>query len=135
MSMVSIPVPEDLEDVLKPVLERDPAKGAEWLRAWLTDHTTFCRPSFNRARPEGRAMPSPAHRGEAKVGGFNPRPSRRTSDARRPMDKKASRADVSIRARPEGRAMHQHSYLSLSWLRFQSAPVPKDERCSITANS
>ena len=33
MSMVSIPVPEDLEDVLKPVLERDPAKGAEWLRA------------------------------------------------------------------------------------------------------
>lgn len=33
MSMVSIPVPEDLEYVLKPVLERDPAKGAEWLRA------------------------------------------------------------------------------------------------------
>jgi len=33
MSMVSILVPEDLEHVLKPVLERDPAKGAEWLRA------------------------------------------------------------------------------------------------------
>ncbi len=31
MSMVSIPMPEDLEDVLKLVLERDPAKGAEWL--------------------------------------------------------------------------------------------------------
>ncbi len=33
MSIVSIPVPEDLEHVLKPVLERDPAKGTEWLRA------------------------------------------------------------------------------------------------------
>ena len=33
MSMVSIPVPADLEHVLKPVLERDPEKGAEWLRA------------------------------------------------------------------------------------------------------
>ena len=33
MSMVSIPMPEDLEHVLKPVLERDPAKGTEWLRA------------------------------------------------------------------------------------------------------
>jgi len=33
MSMVSIPVPEDLAHVLKPVLDRDPAKGAEWLRA------------------------------------------------------------------------------------------------------
>ena len=31
--IVSIPVPEDLEHVLKPVLERDPAKGTEWLRA------------------------------------------------------------------------------------------------------
>lgn len=33
MSMVSIPVPPELEHVLKPVLERDPEKGAEWLRA------------------------------------------------------------------------------------------------------
>jgi hypothetical protein len=33
MSMVSIPVPEDLEHVLKSVLERGPAKGTEWLRA------------------------------------------------------------------------------------------------------
>lgn len=33
MSMVSIPVPEELEHILKPVLERDPTKGAEWLRA------------------------------------------------------------------------------------------------------
>ena len=33
MTMVSIPVPADLEHVLKPVLERDPEKGAEWLRA------------------------------------------------------------------------------------------------------
>ena len=33
MSMVSMPVPEDLEHILKPVLKRDPAKGAEWLRA------------------------------------------------------------------------------------------------------
>ena len=31
MTMISIPVPEELEDVLKPVLERDPAKGAEWV--------------------------------------------------------------------------------------------------------
>jgi hypothetical protein len=30
--MILIPVPEELEDVLKLVLERDPAKGAEWLR-------------------------------------------------------------------------------------------------------
>ncbi len=33
MSLVSIPVPEDLEQVLKAVLERDPTKGTEWLRA------------------------------------------------------------------------------------------------------
>jgi hypothetical protein len=32
MSTVSIPVPEDLEPYLKPILDRDPAKGAEWLR-------------------------------------------------------------------------------------------------------
>jgi hypothetical protein len=32
MSIVSIPVPEDLEEVLKPILDRDPAKGTEWLR-------------------------------------------------------------------------------------------------------
>ncbi len=33
MSKVLIPVPEDLEEVLKSVLERDPDKGAELLRA------------------------------------------------------------------------------------------------------
>jgi len=33
MSLVSIPVPEDLEQVLKAVLERDPHKGTEWLKA------------------------------------------------------------------------------------------------------
>jgi len=33
MSMVSIPVPEDLAQVLKPMLERDPDKGAELLKA------------------------------------------------------------------------------------------------------
>ena len=33
MSLVSIPMPEDLEQVLKAVLERDPNKGTEWLRA------------------------------------------------------------------------------------------------------
>ena len=33
MSIVSIPVPADLEHVLKPVLDRDLEKGAEWLRA------------------------------------------------------------------------------------------------------
>ena len=33
MSLVSIPVPEDLEQVLKAVLERDPNKGTEWLKA------------------------------------------------------------------------------------------------------
>ena len=33
MSMVLIPVPEDLEQVLKPMLERDPAKGTELLKA------------------------------------------------------------------------------------------------------
>jgi hypothetical protein len=31
--MVSIPVPEDLEQVLKPMLEHDPDKGAELLKA------------------------------------------------------------------------------------------------------
>lgn len=35
MSKVLIPVPEDLEQVLKPMLERDPDKGAELLRAGL----------------------------------------------------------------------------------------------------
>jgi hypothetical protein len=33
MSLVSIPMPEDLEQVLKAVLEHNPNKGAEWLRA------------------------------------------------------------------------------------------------------
>ena len=33
MSLISIRIPEDLEQVLRPVLERDPDKGAEWLRA------------------------------------------------------------------------------------------------------
>jgi hypothetical protein len=33
MSKVLIPVPEELEQVLKPMLERDPDKGAELLRA------------------------------------------------------------------------------------------------------
>jgi hypothetical protein len=33
MSLVSIPVPDDLEQVLKAVLERDPNKGTEWLKA------------------------------------------------------------------------------------------------------
>jgi hypothetical protein len=35
MSMVSIPVPEDLEHVLKSGRERGPAKGMEWLRAGI----------------------------------------------------------------------------------------------------
>lgn len=38
MSRVSIPVPAELEDVLKPVLDRDPEKGAEWLRAGFEAH-------------------------------------------------------------------------------------------------
>ena len=33
MSRVSIPVPPDLDHVLQAVLERDPQKGTEWLRA------------------------------------------------------------------------------------------------------
>jgi hypothetical protein len=33
MSLISIRMPEDLEEVLRPVLERDPDKGTEWLRA------------------------------------------------------------------------------------------------------
>lgn len=33
MSLISIRMPEDLEQVLRPVLERDPDKGTEWLRA------------------------------------------------------------------------------------------------------
>jgi hypothetical protein len=33
MSLVSIPMPDDLEQALKAVLERDPNKGAEWLKA------------------------------------------------------------------------------------------------------
>ena len=38
MSRVSIPLPEELEDVLKPVLDRDPDKGAEWLQAGFEAH-------------------------------------------------------------------------------------------------
>jgi hypothetical protein len=38
MSLVSIPMPEDLEQVLKAVLERDPNKGTEWLRAGFEAH-------------------------------------------------------------------------------------------------
>jgi hypothetical protein len=33
MTRITIPVPTDLEHVLRPALERDPEKGAEWLRA------------------------------------------------------------------------------------------------------
>ena len=33
MSMVTIRVPEELEQVLVSVLNRDPDKGAEWLKA------------------------------------------------------------------------------------------------------
>jgi hypothetical protein len=33
MSLISIHIPEDLEQILRAVLERDPDKGAEWLRA------------------------------------------------------------------------------------------------------
>jgi hypothetical protein len=33
MSLISIRMPEDIEEVLRPVLERDPGKGTEWLRA------------------------------------------------------------------------------------------------------
>ena len=38
MSQVLISVPEDLEQVLKSMLERDPDKGAELLRAGLNRH-------------------------------------------------------------------------------------------------
>lgn len=33
MSLVWIPLPPELEPVIKPVLDRDPSKGEEWLRA------------------------------------------------------------------------------------------------------
>jgi hypothetical protein len=33
MSLISIRKPEDLEQVLRAALERDPDKGTEWLRA------------------------------------------------------------------------------------------------------
>ena len=33
MSLVLIPMTEDLEQILKAVLEHDPNKGTEWLRA------------------------------------------------------------------------------------------------------
>jgi hypothetical protein len=33
MSTVSIELPAELAHVLKPVLDRDPDKGVEWLRA------------------------------------------------------------------------------------------------------
>jgi hypothetical protein len=33
MSVISICMPEDLEQILRPVLERDPDKGTEWLKA------------------------------------------------------------------------------------------------------
>ena len=38
MSLVLIPMPEDLEQILKAVLERDPNKGTEWLRAGFEAH-------------------------------------------------------------------------------------------------
>jgi hypothetical protein len=38
MSKVLIPVPAELENVLKPVLDRDPDKGAAWLWAGFEVH-------------------------------------------------------------------------------------------------
>ena len=42
MSLISIRIPEDLEQVLRPVLERDPDKGAEWLRAGFEARLLSC---------------------------------------------------------------------------------------------
>ncbi len=81
-----------------------------------------------RARPEGRAIPPPSSRSARCAQGFNPRPSRRTGDtkahtaetwihdsfnprpSRRTGDTRGRRTyrharHVSIRARPEGRAI------------------------------
>ena len=35
MSLVSIRMPEDLEAVLRPVLERDPDKGSGMAQGWI----------------------------------------------------------------------------------------------------
>ena len=126
------------------------------------------------APKDGRCRESP--RGGSRGTGFNPRPPRRTGDALShitaylmslafqsapaPKDGRCTSGDdeeagddVSIRARPEGRAMRQKLWRSqraaqvsirarpegrampgqrrtrLSVLLFQSAPAPKDGRC------
>lgn len=56
MTMISIPVPEDLEDVLKPVLERDPAKGAEWLRAGFETRSPNCTSNGRHSTSRPRAL-------------------------------------------------------------------------------
>jgi len=48
MSMVLIPVPEDLEQVLKPMLERDPDKGAALLKAGFEPDWPSCISSGRR---------------------------------------------------------------------------------------
>jgi hypothetical protein len=57
MTMISIPVPEDLEDVLKPVLERDPAKGAEWLQAGFETRLTELYQQWQALHIRRRTLP------------------------------------------------------------------------------
>ena len=54
MTMISIPVPEDLEDVLKPVLERDPRKGRNGCELGL-------RPTSPNCTSNGRHSTSRRH--------------------------------------------------------------------------
>src|SRR5262245_7937756 len=58
---------------------------------------------------------------------FNPRPPRRTSAMWR-VDADGHDGDVSILARPEGRALPGTSCLTACAKSFQSSPAPKDER-------
>ncbi len=61
------------------------------------------------------------------ISSFNPRPSRRTGDTP-DMRYTAIAVGVSIRARPEGRAIPAKKAAEAALLEFQSAPVPKDGR-------
>jgi len=61
--------------------------------------------------------------------GFNPRPPRGAGDAR-PAAARRKHDSVSIRARPEGRAMRGNVWTCPICSSFQSAPAPRGGRCS-----
>ncbi len=97
-------------------------------------------PSFN-PRPSRRTGDTCCSRRALMMrAGFNPRPSRRTGDTTYQASS-AGRQTVSIRARPEGRAIRRCAPPAAAAGGFQSAPVPKDGRyrgrllCRLTVSS